>query len=153
MSLYDIAVADGHQHERGQLLRSILGGLDVPRFRDAWVEKDGLGLPVIVIYTRTGGPNRRDYTSGNKLMAGHPCYLRDTDDKFDSTYATWYFRCPPEHRDRLMPMAGPHVDTDARWREAIARIEAGEISPAMVAFGDRLAAHLNDPDAGPVIEV
>lgn len=30
------------------------------------------------------------------MMASHPLYLRDEDDPFDSTYAKFYFKCPPE---------------------------------------------------------
>jgi len=160
MSLYDAAVADGRQHERGAVLLAILGNPVVARFRDAWVEKSGDG-PVIAIYTRQGGGNRECYCDGgdpgrahvpeqcyaacNEALAAHPLYLRDADDGFDATYATFYFRVPGEYRDALAEAAGDPVDTDARWREAIERIRRGEIRPAETAMMDQIAAALGDP--------
>lgn len=80
MSLYDFALGDGHQQHRGALLLALLGFPPVVRFRDAWVETSDDG-PVIVIYTRQGGPNREeDYCAGsNQALAAHPLYLRDRD--------------------------------------------------------------------------
>jgi hypothetical protein len=115
MALYDIAVGDGHQHERGAVLLQLLGGPGVARFRDAWVEEGESG-PVIAIYTRQGGGNRECYCEGepgsvafaaehtpsrcyaacNQELVRHPLYITDRDDEFDSTYATFYFRAPTE---------------------------------------------------------
>lgn len=94
------------------LLRIIdVGGDEFPvaRFRDAhFVEvKDDLR---IAVFTRQGGGNRHCYgdeydgdcggpsgCSGcsNDQLKHHPLYVRDYDDDFDSTYATFEFR-PPE---------------------------------------------------------
>ena len=168
MALYDIAVGDGHQQERGALLLRILGGPTVARFRDAWVEK-GDGGPVIAIYTRQGGGNRecccgdmdREHVPGqcyaacNEALAAHPLYLRDADDGFDSTYATFYFRAPDEFREALAGIATAPVDTDKRWQEAIDRIGRGEIRPAEIAVADQLGAFLSDPspDSPKIMEV
>ena len=38
MSMYAIAVGDGNQNARGQVLINWLGSPDVGRFRDAWIE-------------------------------------------------------------------------------------------------------------------
>jgi hypothetical protein len=167
MSLYEIAVADGHQDERRAVLLPILGSPAVQRFRDAWVERTAFGL-VIAIYTRTGGPNRRCSCGGggehapascraacNEALAAHPLYLRDADDGFDKTYATFRFRVPDSHREQLTGVAVDPVDTDARWKAAIARIQSGEWRPAEIAMADQLAAMLGDtsPDAPRVMEV
>jgi hypothetical protein len=168
MSMYEIAVADGRQRERGALLLTILGNPGVARFRDAWVEKSDDG-PVIAIYTRTGGPKRRCfcadtggrhapgscYAACNEALAAHPLYLRDADDDFDATYATFYFSVPAECRDTLAEAAVDPVNMSERWQAAIDRIGSGEWRPAERAMADQLAAFLSDPspDAPRVMEV
>ena len=171
MALYDLAVGDGHQRERGAVLLAVLGYPVVARFRDAWVEKSPDG-PVIVIYTRQGGGNRecycdeyedrahvpeQCYAACNEALTEHPLYLRDADDSFDSTYATFYFRAPDdaEIRDALASIAQDPVDTDARWQQAIDRIGRGELRPAETAMADQLGAMLADPspDAPKIMEV
>lgn len=49
----------------------------------------------------------------------HPLYIRDQDDDFDSTYATFYFKVPDEFLEMLTPLAGDHIDTSKRWADAI----------------------------------
>jgi hypothetical protein len=169
MSLYEIAVADGHQHERGAVLLAVLDSPVVARFRDAWVEKGDDG-PVIAIYTRQGGGKRQCYCGSepgrahvpeqcyaacNEALAAHPLYLRDADDEFDGTYATFYFRVPEEVRGVLAEAAVEPVDMSARWKAAIDRIERGELRPAEVAMMDQFATMLSDPspDAPRIMEV
>ena len=164
MSLYDLAVADGRQHERGAVLLTVLGNPHVARFRDAWAEKGDDG-PVIHIYTRTGGAGRECHCDDeprlthipencwaacNEALQAHPLYLRDADDSHDSTYAGFWFSAPPVPliREALAKVAVDPVDTAARWREAAARVERGEISPALRAAGDQLAAALSDTSPG-----
>jgi hypothetical protein len=162
MALYDIAVGDGHQRERGAILLQMLGGPTVARFRDAWAEKGESG-PVIAIYTRQGGGNRECYCEGepgsakfaeahvpagcyaacNQELARHPLYITDRDDEFDSTYATFYFRAPGEYREVLTEAAGDPVDTDKRWQDAIDRISSGALRPAETAMADQLGAFLS----------
>jgi len=67
-----------------------------PRFRDCFI-----GLEAypqydnhIVIYTRTGGGNRKDYEEGNEFMRSLPEFVTDFDDPHDSTYAYWIFKVP-----------------------------------------------------------
>ena len=158
MSLYEIAVADGNQRERGAVLLGMLGGPAVARFRDAWVEKDG-GGPVIAVYTRQGGGHRECCCAGpgrqhvpeqccaacNEALAAHPLYLRDADDDFDATYATFYFRGPEEWREVLAEAAVEPVNMSDRWKEAIARVGRGEVRPAETAMMDQLSAALGDP--------
>jgi len=92
---------------------------DVGRFRDAWAEiRDG--QPVFAIYTRNGGGNRQDQAEGIRRMQSHDLYVADTDDQFDSTYATFYFTMPPEVVEKVgVENIQEHVDTDARWLAAI----------------------------------
>ena len=56
----------------------------------------------------------------------HPLYIRDQDDDFDCTYATFYFRVPPEHLEELAPLAGEHVDMDEVWAKAISAIQGAK---------------------------
>jgi hypothetical protein len=134
MSMYDLVAGDGAQHSRGSVLLAVLGNPDPGRFRDAWVERDEQGEPIIAIYTRNGGGNRECYCDdGNEpgsctgcrgeAFAAHPLHLRNADD--DCTYATYYFSVPPEHRDELAAFAQDHVDTSARWTDLINAISGG----------------------------
>jgi hypothetical protein len=172
MSLYDLAMGDGRQADRGALFLTCLGNPVVARYRDSWAEKGEDGEPVIAIYTRQGGGNRecyceelkREHVPGqcyaacNEALAAHPLYLRDADDDFDATYATFWFRCPaepPELRGVLAGIMTEPVSMSDRWQEAIDRIGSGEMRPAEVALGDQLGAFLSDPspDGPRVMEV
>ncbi|MFJ4932375.1 hypothetical protein ACIP8U_00690 [Streptomyces pseudovenezuelae] len=130
MSMYSLAVGDGHQHDRGAVLLAALGNPDPGRFRDAWVEKGEDDQPVIAIYTRNGGGNREDYEDIIDGLQSHPLYLRDADDDFDSTYATFYFSTPDELVEAFRAVAQEPVDTDRRWMDAIAALSGttGEAS-------------------------
>ena len=174
MALYDIAVGDGHQRERGALLLTMLGNPVVKRYRDSWVEKGSDGEPVIAIYTRQGGGNRECYcetedcepvagqhtpdgcnAACNDALEAHPLYLRDADDDFDRTYATFFFSAPPEFRVILAASAVDPVDMSEVWQEAIDRIGRGEMRPAEVAMADQMGAFLTDPapDSPRIMEV
>lgn len=122
--MYNLVMGDGHEGERGVMVMRILGIEYSGRFRDAWIEKGDDG-PVIAIYTRNGGGNREDYEDVITAMQSNPHYLRDADDEFDPTYATFYFRVPDEWRDALEPMATEPIDMSARWKAAIAAIGGG----------------------------
>lgn len=135
-SFYNWVLGDGHNSERGALLvAGILGISSVGRFRDAWVEKGEHGL-VIAVYTRNGDGNREHIEEhDDEVAAGpsctctgciatytlpsHPNYLRDADDEFDSTYATFYFSVPEEYRTALEGLAVEPVNMSQRWRDAI----------------------------------
>lgn len=135
MSMYDLVAGDVGQHDRGAILLTILDHPNVGRYRDAWVEQGPDGEPVIAIYTRNGGGNRGCYCDDDhpegpctgliatEVLPAHPLYLRDADDSFDSTYATFYFRVPDEYREALAEVACEPVDTGERWRALIAALE------------------------------
>jgi hypothetical protein len=126
-----------------------------PRFREAWVETSP-GGPVIALYLRQGGPNREGACeASNRELAAHPLYLRDTDDRLDRTYCTFYFTVPAECADQLSAIAVPPVDMSARWEEAIARVQAGDFRPAELAMMEQLSAALTgeSPDSPRVITI
>lgn len=124
--LYNMALGDGREVQRGAAVLRMLGLTfeDTGRFRDAWVEKGENG-PVIAIYTRNGGGNRNDYEEVIAAMQAHENYLRDADDEFDSTYATFYFTVPDEWCDSLAQVAIEPVDMSAKWRSAIDAMGGG----------------------------
>lgn len=117
MSLYNLLFGT---NAAAPLLLAALGLTenDIPRFRDCYVDGE-----YIVIHTRTGGGNRDYYESAescrncypeyfndgpdepagpwNSDLAAHPCYVRDEDDDFDSTYADFYFKFPEEYAEDL----------------------------------------------------
>lgn len=82
-----------HNPNKDDVLKAIgLKEEDIERFRGAGVQ-DG----EIVIHARTGGGNREDYP--NQILTSNPYYLRDYDDDFDCTYATYHFSIPEEHKE------------------------------------------------------
>jgi hypothetical protein len=107
---------------RGALFAGFLGfpSLDaIGRLRDAWPEIDPEHDVLIRVYTRNGGGNRADYVTAIDGMRAHPLFVRDADDKFDSTYASFWFRVPDEWKERLRDVASPPVDMDERWKKTI----------------------------------
>lgn len=131
--MYDMVFVDPDRPMRVSALLSLLGSPNVGRIRDAWVEKGERG-PVIAIYTRNGGGNRVHSGDGPEgiecscvgciaqyRLPAHSQYIRDTDDAFDFTYATFYFTPPESHTvlESLTKIAIDPVDTSARWLAAI----------------------------------
>jgi len=84
----------------------------VPRFRDCTIT-DG----EIQIVTRTGGSNRltqEEFDDGlepedgteNSNLTSNKYYLRDADDSFDNTYASFYFSIPKEWNELAEKLTG-----------------------------------------------
>jgi hypothetical protein len=64
----------------------------------------------IVVCTRTGGGNRKDYKCCYKSMWNHPLFVDDWDWEGDETYAEFAFAIPDEHKDEVLAMiAGEKV--------------------------------------------
>lgn len=152
--MYDLVLGDGLQATRGAYLLGLLGHPPVARYRDAWVERGVVG-PVIVVYTRQGGPYRtcrcaedgacdpaECWAASTRAMRGHLLYLSDADDVRDPTYAAFRFGPPPEHAAMLAGDAIEPVDTSARWQAAYDRITGGNLRAEEFAMGGRLAALL-----------
>jgi hypothetical protein len=141
--MYGLVFGGEGPKTRGDVLLAVLGFEsygDVGRYRDSWVEKDPDGEPVIAVYTRNGGGNRECWADGEDepcagdctgciatvRLPAHPMYLRDRDDDFDSTYATFYFRAPEEYRDQLAEVAQDPVNMSEVWLKAIDAIGGGK---------------------------
>lgn len=90
MSLYNLLFG---MNPNTEILLAIIGlkQADIERYRDCGFTDDG-----IYVYTRTGGGNREDYP--NEKLTSNEYYLRDQDDDFDCTYATYYFKFPEQIR-------------------------------------------------------
>lgn len=93
---------------------------DIGRFRDIFL-KDGK----IELYTRLGGGNRRCpcdkdevenhscsvcYRNEIERLQNHPNYIKDEDDNFDDTYATFYFEYPEKHKKWLKALEMGELD-------------------------------------------
>lgn len=72
------------------------------RYRDVYLNADGTK---IIVYTRLGGSNRKDYRQIITDIRRHPNYIRDYDDKFDNTYAYFEFSVPDEYKKTCKSMS------------------------------------------------
>lgn len=139
MSLYNLLHG---QNVAAPLLLSILGltPSSVPRYRDCW----WTGTE-IAIYTRTGGGNRDFYENIDSARANYPEYfegkddpkgpwnddlralntfVRDEDDDYDCTYATFYFRVP-ETLSWVIPHLTAETQTPSdKWESVFAKLNA-----------------------------
>ena len=118
---------------------------DIPRFRDCYFDGEN-----IVIYTRTGGGNREYYESLESRLEcdyevdmGGPFnedlleiqgYLRDEDDSYDCTYASFYYEVPEKFKyllGKLKSMAMKETQEE-RWENAIERIKTANADDPLV---------------------
>lgn len=137
MSLYNLV--HGYNPLSGLVLAMLATSPEkIPRFRDAYFDGEHL-----CIHTRTGGGNRDYY----ETRGGEPCnddlralpgFVRDEDNDFDSTYATFYFTLPEPFtwfkkwaNDNGVVAASP----SERWQEFFAKLNSGESDPRI----DRVA--------------
>jgi len=129
---------------------------EYPRFRDCFAGKatnnekefDQFGIPkkkfnprdkFITIYTRTGGANREDYVEDNKKLTEMPEYVIDYDDDFDTTFAYWVFKVPPEFENDYDILTNPeNPKTIKDTSEAYKRKVLG-VYPKLM---DKLKEHL-----------
>ena len=61
------------------------------RLRDVYLSKD---RTKVVIFTRIGGGNRSYHTSAITKLRNFKGYIRDYDDDFDNTYASFEYQIP-----------------------------------------------------------
>jgi len=131
MSLYNMI--HGFNPLAGVLLRVLDVTPDrIPRFRDCYFNGEH-----IVIYTRTGGGNRDYYDSRettdsedydgpfNDDLRALPGFVRDEDDDYDSTYASFYFTVPEQFTyllDKLKSMAQKETQSE-RWEASLEKIK------------------------------
>lgn len=101
MSLYNMLFEENENAD--ELLKMLkLSRPDFGRYRDVFLNKDG---SEIIVYTRCGGGNREEYYYMFDKISKHPCYVRDEDDDYDSTYCYLYFDVPKEHLKRARELA------------------------------------------------
>lgn len=132
--------------DRGHLLLGYLGlrPAQVGAYRDAWLEADPEGDARITVYTANGGPS--DYTGPGPeerwerwtaaltdlpLCQGYRCDARP---HAGTWYVSYYFRLPAPLLAAIENQIGrgplrPAVDTDARWRDALAILEPDGLEP------------------------
>lgn len=147
MSMYNLLM--GMRAETSAWLR-VLGFLTpeaVGRLRDAYVTLVG-DEPRIVVFTRNGGGNRGCWqaegcdelkgTHGrmclvfvNASLQKHPMYVQDWDDDFDSTYASFEFKVPPEFKELVveyLSKEGVDAPPMERFRRLIDKMKTGDES-------------------------
>jgi hypothetical protein len=106
-----------------------------PRFRDCYLEERGFELnndwsvnvpkenakeEGIYIYTRVGGGNRYSYKEEIKKLQAHEDYIRDFDDDFDCTYATFVFKVPTKwQKDFQLIKTGKLKETSKYYQNMI----------------------------------
>lgn len=157
MSLYNMLFG---QNPLSDLYLGMVGltKADTGRFRDAYVEKRGDKTKsefdssnfcgwVLCVYTRNGGGNRQHWGEENKysgpeckctgciaehFLPGHPLYLSDADDDFDSTYATFYFQIPTQFwpfLEELATTSSPESTPSERWARLFNKLESAKDDP------------------------
>ena len=120
MSLYNLI------HGENPLAAILLGLLglsrdNVPRYRDCyWTGNE------IAVHTRTGGGNREGYQEANDELTKLPTYVRDEDDDFDSTYATFYFKMPEQFAWVLSHLAAEDATPAQRWQTFFDKLKNGD---------------------------
>ncbi len=65
--------------------------LEEARLRDVYLSKD---KTKVILFTRIGGGNREFYTPAIKKLRNFKGYIKDYDDEFDSTYASFEYQIP-----------------------------------------------------------
>ena len=109
-----------------------------PRFRDCFMGEDN---ETIEIFTRVGGGNREYYEEEIEKLQSMPTYIRDEDNAFDCTYATFTFGVPSKWRVDFDAIA--HGDfrsvTDAyveRMQACFPKLNVREILEGYIASED-----------------
>ena len=109
---------------------------EYPRFRDCFLEKRKWKLtkdqfPIVApekgdstlnifIFTRVGGGNRESYEKEIKEMQNQKGYIRDFDDDFDCTYATFVFKVPREFKNDVeLINKGKLKETSEKYKKYI----------------------------------
>lgn len=143
MSLYNLV--HGVNPVAGLLLKML--GIDlanlnerVGRFRDCYLHRGDDGQVEIHVFTRNGGGNRDDYIAVTMGLRLHPNYLRDFDDDFDCTYATYAFAVPEPYKPIVASIVEQRPDSMPKpFAERFAEFMTMEAEP-------------DDPDVKRVLE-
>lgn len=96
-----------------------------PRFRDCFVTESDVnkGEYEIHVFTRVGGGNR-DCGFGEEELKKHPNFVRDFDDDFDNTFATYCFSIPEEWKDdfRTITIDGNLPEISEKYKERLYKV-------------------------------
>jgi hypothetical protein len=145
MSLYNILFG---QNPLSTVYLAMVGltPSDTGRFRDAYVEKTADNGWVLHVYTRNGGGNREHYNDeedsgpdcdctgciGGYRLPANVYYLKDEDDDFDCTYATFSFKIPRQFWSFLEDLetnASPEMKPTDRWTNLFAKLSSSKDDP------------------------
>lgn len=126
MSLYNMLHGVGGNARIGLAMLDI-GPADTGRFRDCWIEPGGKAISV---FTRNGGGNRESYEAETERLRGHPCFVKDFDDDWDCTYATYVFKVPDSYKD-LAERLSPEEPPPSLAEKTDAAIDAIKDSPPL----------------------
>ena len=120
MSFYNMIHGE---NKDADVLLALLGitRADVPRYRDCYWNGEE-----IAVYTRTGGGNREDYAAENDALTKLPTYLRDEDDDYDSTYATFYFSVSEELKPAVAHLKASDATPEQRWESFLNKLRSPE---------------------------
>lgn len=150
MSLYNMLFG---RNPASKFLLSLLGldEMQVGRFRDCFLKRTEDGVLQIVVYTRNGGGNRPDYAHVTDFLQAHPDYVRDCDDDFDSTYASYYFSVPAQFQqlaESLTNIAEHPEEPGVVWQKLIENLNNKEFDDPRAAraleVGKELFSRLDD---------
>lgn len=75
---------------------------EIPRFRDCYPTKNG---KAVIVYTRTGGPNREEYEAELENLYNKDNFINDYDDEFDCTYMSLEFTPQEKYKAMLESIA------------------------------------------------
>jgi hypothetical protein len=117
MSFYSIAFGE---HESATILLGMLGKDkdDFGRYRDVYITDQH-----IVVHTRCGGNNRRDYKGVFKEMRAHPLFSHEHDEDYDCTYCNFYFKHPDEYSELLKEMAKEKITPSEKWKILLEKLK------------------------------
>lgn len=93
---------------------------EYPRFRDCFVDIDD---KTINIYTRVGGGNRESHKDEIEELRKNQNYIRDYDDNFDNTFATFVFSIPEKWKidfDKLINNKGNEISDE--YKQELKRV-------------------------------
>lgn len=148
MSLYNLVHGE---NPFSRILLAILG-LDrdqIPRYRDCWFTGSE-----IAVHTRTGGGNREYYEDKESCRANYPecfngeknppgpwnsdlrkieSFLRDEDDDYDPTYATFYYSVPETILKELQALNISSTPASERWQTFFDRMEKADTTDPNIA--------------------
>jgi len=108
------------------------GKWDTGRFRDIYLNKDGTK---IILLTRNGGRNRKDYFPNN--IVNHPNYITDYDDGFDCAYAYIEFSVPEQFKELIAKLSSGKDPLTLKEKFDKTMAEMKKMTPEQLAQDER----------------